>query len=487
IETAVTLLTGYAADQDLDAARAHAADIAQREADDAQVAMGVALFHQAIGEGEQGRAQLRRSLQLDDAFTPARLMLAGLELAAANDEQARVQYRAVLSREPRNVQALLGLAQVATQAGAVDEAATHLQAAIAADPDNATPRLALARLELGRDDVAAARRVIDEAAARHPGDPEIATLQGLVRFREGRGEAAVDAFRRATDGDPERVERWLNLARAQAGAGDQSGARASALRARALQPNAPPVLQTLAQIELELGNLDAARTAARALQSAAPRQSQGFQIEGDVSARERDWRDADRLYVAAYEREPAFATAFRSYQARRQGDIAEPAALLARWVQATPNDTRARLIVAQQLQEAGQYPAAVREYEAIISRDADNVVALNNAAWLLGEQGEYVRALDYARRALGVAPEVAPVLDTYGWILVQSGRVNEGLGYLEQAVARAPAAPDLRFHLGSAQVTAGQAQAARETLTQLLAQNPDYARRDEAQRLLDGL
>ena len=115
------------------------------------------------------------------------------------------------------------------------------------------------------------------------------------------------------------------------------------------------------------------------------------------------------------------------------------------------------------------------------------MVALNNAAWLLGEQGEYAQALEHARRALAVAPEVAPVLDTYGWILVQSGRVNEGLGYLERAVARAPAAPDLRFHLGSAQATAGQDQAARETLTQLLAQHPDYARRDEARSLLDRL
>lgn len=487
IETALALLTAYVDSRDLDAARGQAEARLAVPGDNALEAFGVGLFHQATGDAAAARRALRESLVRDPDLAEARLTLAGLALAEADGEAARAEYRALLARDPANVAALLGLAQLDQQSGALDEAAAHLQAAIAADPGNIAPRLALVRLALARDDLATARRVVDQAATSHPANPEVATLDGLLRFREGRSQAAVGAFRAAADRDPERAQRWLNLARAQAASGDLGGAQASLRRARSLAPRAPQVLLTAAQVELELGNLDAARGFARELQAAAPASAQGFGVEAEVSAREGDARDADRLFVSAYEREPAFETAFRSFQARREAGFPEPAALLARWLQVRPEDVQARLLVAQTLQDEGSLAPALRQYEQALRRDPDNVVALNNAAWLLGETGEPARGLDYSRRAVAIAPELAPVLDTHGWLLVQSGRVAEGLEYLQRAVQRAPRAPDLRFHLGSAQAKAGQTQAARATLGRLLNEHPDYARREEVAGLLAGL
>ncbi|MCC5863141.1 MAG: PEP-CTERM system TPR-repeat protein PrsT, partial [Gammaproteobacteria bacterium] len=484
VETAVSLLAGYAASQDSEAAQAQAAAVLTNQPDDAQAALGVGLFRQALGDAAGARQALEQSLRLDPALPATRLTLAGLALAESNGEEAGRQYRALLERTPDHVPAMLGLAQVAREAGRLDEAAAQLARAIDADPDGLSPRLALARLELGRDALGAARAAIDAAAARHPGNPEIATFDGLLRFREGQGEAAVAAFRRAATGDPDRAERWLNLGRAEAAAGNLTGARESLQRALRLAPGAAPTLLTLAQVELELGALETAREHARALQRAQPQAADGYRIEADVSAAEGDWRDADRLYVSAYERRPEFDTAFRSYQARREAGIAEPAALLARWAQLSPEDSRARLLLAQQLQAEGAAAAAIREYRAVIQRDPDNVVALNNAAWLLGEAGEPAQGLDYARRALAQAPEAAPVLDTYGWLLVQSGRVSEGLSYLEQAVALAPRAPELQLHLGRAQVQAGRTAAARDTLGRLQAAHPEFAQREGVARLL---
>lgn len=484
VETAVTLLAGYAAGRDGEAAQAEASRTLDSRPDDAQAALGVGLFRQALGDARGAREALEQSLRLDPALPATRLTLAGLALAESNGEEAARQYRALLERTPDHVPALLGLAQVAREAGRFDEAARQLARAIVADPDNVTPRLALARLELGRDDIGAARAAIDAAAARHPGNPEIATFDGLLRFREGQGDAAVAAFRRAATEDPARAERWLNLGRAEAASGNLTAARDSLQRALRLAPEAAPTLQTLAQVELELGNLDAARDHARTLQRAQPRGADGFRIEADVSAAEGDWRDADRLYVSAYERRPEFDTAFRSYQARREAGIGESAALLARWVQLSPEDTRARLLLAQQRQAEGAAEAAVREYRAVIQRDPDNVIALNNAAWLLGETGEPERGLEFARRALAQAPEAAPVLDTYGWLLVQSGKVTEGLGYLERAVALAPRAPELQLHLGRAQLQAGRGAEARRTLGDLQAAHPEFSKREGVARLL---
>ena len=93
-------------------------------------------------------------------------------------------------------------------------------------------------------------------------------------------------------------------------------------------------------------------------------------------------------------------------------------------------------------------------------------------------------ALDYARRAVDLAPESASTLDTLGWILTRENRAADGLPHLTQAVRLTPQAIEIRYHLAVAQAQLGQADAARDTLQTLLAESPSPQLRDAAQDLL---
>ncbi|NMP30542.1 PEP-CTERM system TPR-repeat protein PrsT [Thalassotalea sp. M1531] len=71
--------------------------------------------------------------------------------------------------------------------------------------------------------------------------------------------------------------------------------------------------------------------------------------------------------------------------------------------------------------EASDGPNALNVYESMTKQQPDNVVALNNAAWLNMEKGELVKAKRFAERAIELAPEIPNVVDTYGKILLKAG------------------------------------------------------------------
>jgi predicted Zn-dependent protease len=60
------------------------------------------------------------------------------------------------------------------------------------------------------------------------------------------------------------------------------------------------------------------------------------------------------------------------------------------------------------------------------------------------------RALEYAKKAYEVAPDVAAVADTYGWILVESGELQQGIELLTKAAELDPDNQEILNHLKEA-------------------------------------
>jgi predicted Zn-dependent protease len=87
---------------------------------------------------------------------------------------------------------------------------------IAANPSNITARRDLARLWLDRLRPRAACKIIDEALAREPSDPELLYLRGLARLRIGDSAGAIDPIVNALRDQPKLLfgEPYLIVARA---------------------------------------------------------------------------------------------------------------------------------------------------------------------------------------------------------------------------------------------------------------------------------
>lgn len=72
--------------------------------------------------------------------------------------------------------------------------------------------------------------------------------------------------------------------------------------------------------------------------------------------------------------------------------------------------------------EADNKSQALKTYQYIAKNQPDNVVALNNAAWLLMEMEDLEQALVYAEQAVELSPELPDILDTYSQVLFKMGK-----------------------------------------------------------------
>ena len=107
--------------------------------------------------------------------------------------------------------------------------------------------------------------------------------------------------------------------------------------------------------------------------------------------------------------------------------------------------------------------SAQAQYKVVLASQPDNVVALNNLAWVSGELGD-PQSIAYAERALKLAPQSPQVIDTLGGLLIKKGDLAKGLEYQERAVQLAPNAPSLRVNYARGLIKADKKDLARKQL-----------------------
>ncbi len=448
--------------------------------------MGAGLFLQVLGEDEPSRAMFERAAQADPAFTPVRLVLAAQALSAADHARARSLYESVTRGSPNEHRAWLGLARVALAGEAIDEAATFAARAAEVAPDQVAPWLGVAQLSLLADDVAAAEQAVGSALNLAPDNGEALTLAAEVAMRMDAPRQALAHLRRAADLEPGRPDRWANLARVQRELDDADGARESLLRVAALAPSNAAARYELAQAELASGNTASARRIAQDLQADFPDMAAGFLLEASILMDTGGYERAAALFESAYQRRPGFEAAFGVFHARRSGGMSDADAMLRRWLEASPDDVQAWLVLADHHQSRDETGPALAAYERALRLQPEHVIALNNAAWMYIGQND-ARGLAYAERAHRLAPRAAPVLDTYGWALLQAGELDAALARLGEAAGLAPEAPDIQYHHAYALAQAGRGSEARGILERLLADSGSSAVHERARALLADL
>ncbi len=116
------------------------------------------------------------------------------------------------------------------------------------------------------------------------------------------------------------------------------------------------------------------------------------------------------------------------------------------WLREDPQNLGAHLARAEWLMSNNQNAAAIPLYEQVLTRQPNNLAALNNLAWTLREDNPD-RALKLARQASELAPNRPEILDTYGWILHLTGNHAEAKVAIEKALALAPGNEEIESHL----------------------------------------
>jgi len=433
-----------------------------------------------------------------------RMLLGAAHLALGNYGQAELNFNQALSMLPDDPALLKLVAETRLRQGRPDAALEVLER-VPVDPDVVVMS---ARAILSKGDVAGAaaslRRFAEEGSAPRTLRTELARAYAEA----GRGDDALAVLAPRDDPDVDLVAEAEQLARAllelepdnqvalaallpladvRASAGGLPEARRVLSLAADSGPAGLPVKVALGAVELRLGNPDAALAVAAELKAAEPDNPAGYLLEAEARMAQGRFAEAVPALAAAYERKRDYRVLASLVTAlRNAGRPEEALAHLEGWTEDNPDHLPGRVTLAMLYQDLRRSDAALAAYDAILASWPDNVVALNNAAWLRYEAGD-PRALALAERAFRAAPDNPAVRDTLGWILVEAGRIDDGLGHLEAAVEAAPEARDIRFHYAAALARAGRVGDAKAELGRLLEDSEPFASRADAEALLETL
>ena len=464
-------------------ARAEAQRFAQARAKDLPAQLIAAAGLQASRDIAGARALLTQATALDPKAPQPWIQLGKLEWSQPDIPAAERAFAHALELDPKNNAALVGAAQIDQSRGDSAAAIQKLEQVRGQAPRALAPRIVLARLYLSVGQVGKSAPVLAEAQTLAPENPDVRRVGALLALAQGKGPEAAAVLEGLARQFPKAVDLQAELARAYLASGRLSDARTSAEAALRLDPGYWPALVT--EIATSLAQRDsrgAEATLERLRHTRAP-QAEVLAVTGDVAARGGRFAEALEAFTAANAIAPSRPLALKMFATRLAQHSADPQAPLREWLQRAPSDVPVRVMLAQQLQLGGQRGAAIKEYETVLKEAPQQVLALNNLAWLKLEGGDAQGGLDLAHRAYEAGSGLPAVADTYGWALVQTGHPDDALPLLRDAYGKLPGDSEVRYHLGVALVKTGAVQEGRLQL-KAVADSADHGKASEQARAL---
>jgi tetratricopeptide (TPR) repeat protein len=310
-------------------------------------------------------------------------------------------------------------------------------------------------------DLAGAETAFRRALDQRPGDA--GALLGLaeIEFRRNRLEAAGVLIRDAVGADPENAHVQTSLGRYLLGTGAFAEAEAALLRAVDLAPD-------LFRARIDLADLYAT-------------------ILGQPQA-------AMLHYEAAIRLQPGHAGAHYALGllAAAHGDADRAKAMLTRAMHLSPMNAMPRIALAEMhlrkgmaLQMDGRSDSARAAYLDAVALDPQQAMAYNNLAWMAAENGtDLEHALEWAQRAVELAPHEVAYRDTLGWVHRAAGRLEEAERVLQTAAAMPQAPPVVHYHLGRVYLDLQRTESAADAFSNALALDAEFV---PAQRALAAL
>ena len=446
------------------------------------------VVYMAMRDNARARASFEKAASLDANFLTAIFNLARLDTLEKNYDGARGRYQSIVDKDAQNEAALLALAELlAVTKAPPEQVRAAIERAVAANPASAQSRLALIAFHVGRKDWAAAVVAGQSAQAAVPDSAAILEALGVAQFASGEPNQAVATLKRAVQLRPESATTLLVLADLQSRVKDWDGAIQSMRTVVDLQPGSAAIWLALAAVYDDSGRLSAGMEEAGRLKKQYPDRATGFGLEGELYVRQKKLPEAIAAYRTAVTRQPDAPVALRLLallDAAGKGD--EVQAVAQRWIRDHPRDVPVRSFLAEIAMRRNDNKSAVQQLRNALEFEPENVVVVNNLAWVLGEMGD-PKALEYAEKAYALAPNVANINNTYGWLLVQKGDTARGIELLRRAVELAPNDAFKRLRLAQGLVKSGDKSGAKKELTELSKGDVPSATRDQAERMLKDL
>lgn len=152
---------------------------------------------------------------------------------------------------------------------------------------------------------------------------------------------------------------------------------------------------------------------------------------------------------------------FLAISYKNSNQVPEAIAFLETQLQSSPNLYAYQSLLAE-LYISNSPEKAIANYKQLIQQVPNNVIALNNIAWIYHSMENYDEALTYVEKAVKLAPNNVQVLDTLAVTLTSTGQYERAIDTLKKAIELKPSNKELVQHLIAAYKANNQPQLADE-------------------------
>jgi putative PEP-CTERM system TPR-repeat lipoprotein len=447
-----------------------------------------AAVYLAAGQWDQGKAELEKALKIQPNEPSATRNLAKVEAIKGNDRRVKELMLPLVKQQPDDAEAARILAAAETRLGDSVGALEVLEQASKGKPDNLSlvAELAQAQLKLGRaGQVVEITRGLTEAQYRQ--QPVLLELRGKAQLLTGDIIGAAGSFEKLTRLAPNSAPARFYFANALSSRGDAARARKELEQAIKLDPRYLPARVGEIKMRVQFKEWDQARKALAKLRQDFGDRVEVLSIEGWFALGTGDFATAEQRLAAAFKNKPSSELLLLTTRAQWAQKKQEPALKAMRdWLKDHPNDVPIQLQLAGAYLSMGKEAEAAAGYEQVIKIIPNDVLALNNLAWLNRDKAPK-QAMDYAQQAYQLAPKDPLVLDTLGMLTLKNGDTSRAVSLLRDAVARSPNDAQIQVHLATALLQQGRTAEAQKLLQTVITKAAKTPAADEARKLLGGL
>ncbi|VAW90503.1 hypothetical protein MNBD_GAMMA17-1991 [hydrothermal vent metagenome] len=469
---------------DIDSAMAEASALEAGYPEEAIVDALMGSIHQVLGDRGRARESYRQALAKNRLFVPALLELAKLDAEDSHFTESEQYFKQVLRADSNNLRAFFGLAKIAESRNEMNQAIDWIERASMSNPAAIEPALMLARYYIRGKQFEKAAGIVAKGIQSNPNNILLMRMDAQINFSQGNKVEAVEILKGAMLSYPDDSSIVTTLAAMQRKLGSNEQARRSLLRGLRSIPDALSI--EIALIDLEISNAWYAEAEARinALKKKRGSNAVVYALDGQLNLALKKYESAVLAYQQAFNLAPSLGALSKLMRLKHQlGRRDEIDRDVEKWRSLSASNLASEDKIAGIYLQLGENSQAIQFYESAIRRDAGNVPALNNLAWLYSLVNDS-RSVAVARKAVELAPGVSSVVDTLGWALVKSGHYEEGVEHLRMAHRMSKDNDDIALHLVEALLkSASGKREAKKLLSDVIKRNPQARDRKDVQRL----
>jgi len=181
------------------------------------------------------------------------------------------------------------------------------------------------------------------------------------------------------------------------------------------------------QVLLNNARTDEAKSLRKELAELSINQDMLAGIDGRISILESSYAAAVPKLQQYYKAKPTVQSVlYLALALEQSGQQKKAITLLEDFSSKQKDSAKVRLTLANLYLQEDQNKA-INEYELLIAKQPNNVIALNNLSWLYMDKGKFSEALKHSEKAYGLADDIPNVIDTYAQALLKSGQKKEAL------------------------------------------------------------